>query len=61
MSLLFAVAISAEALRCRMAIADIMPTNAPIASSQALVVMLLGSRQLRQSPPPEGWAELFMT
>src|SRR3989449_6712764 len=46
---------------CTRAIADIMPTNEPIASSQTLVVIPLGIRQVRQSPPLDGCAELLST
>ena len=46
---------------CTSAIADIMPTSEPIASSHTLVVIPRGIRQVRQSPPLDGCAELLST
>src|SRR2546427_11946318 len=38
-----------------------MPTNEPIASSHTIVVIPRGIRQVRQSPPLDGCAELLST
>ena len=38
-----------------------MPNSAPIATIHAVVVRLLGSKQLRQNPPPEGWLAMGCT
>jgi len=36
---------------CTIAIEDTIPINAPTASNHAVVVILIGRRQLRQIPP----------